>query len=133
MGRRMGSCVGSCLDSSGIPILQQTPSELKTSSAVPPSSCGTISRIRLLPNPDWAGAVTCGPPLSRHSMVTFEAPPPLAEGASQLTETSPPGLDKAPYFAAFVTSSWITMATTCVVAAPSRMFGPVIRALASVA
>ena len=88
--------------------------------------------MRLVPNPNWVGAATDVLPVSRHMTVNF-AVELQVDGFSQVTDTWPPGIDSAPYFAAFVTSSWSTIASACVVAAVSIMSGPPMLAFASVA
>ena len=69
--------------------------------------------MRVVPYPYWLAAATGGPPSSRHTIISFAAASPFGR-RSQLTDTWPPGVDSAPYFAAFVTSSWSTIASAWV-------------------
>jgi hypothetical protein len=73
----------------------------------------------------WSAKVeagTAGPPISRHAIDRFAAS--LPSPWFQFTSARPCGVDSAPYFAAFVTSSCSTIASTWVAATGSAIFGP---------
>src|SRR5215813_13022470 len=72
---------------------------------------GNEVRITLVPYPSCAGTTAGGPPLSCHSIKSSGSGLPLRR-RSQRTDTLPFAVDSAPYFAALVTSSWSTIATT---------------------
>src|SRR5262245_39104749 len=80
-------------------------------------------RITVVPYPGWVGALTAGPPLSRHSSLSFVGTPP-SHSLYQRTDTWPPGAESAPYLAAFVVSSCSTMAIASVAPAGSLAEGP---------
>src|SRR5262249_39650917 len=98
--------------SRGISMLQQTPLDANARSTEPPNSCGMRSRMMLTPYLQSGEAATAGPPTSRHAIDRFAAfsPGPWF----QFTSTRPCGVDSAPYFAAFVTNSCSTIASTWV-------------------
>src|SRR5262249_54221382 len=114
--------IGDGLESIGISILQQTPPDANARSTEPPSSCGMRSRMILMPYLHSGEAATAGPPISRHAIDRFAAS--LPGPRFQFTSPRPRGGDSAPYFAAFVTSSCSTIASTWVAAAGSAIFGP---------
>ena len=111
-------------------MLQQTPLDANARSTEPPNSCGMSSRMMPTPYLQSGEAATVGPPISRHAIDRFAAS--LPSPWFQFTSTRPCGVDSAPYFAAFVTSSCSTIASTWVAATGSAMFGPLIVVFASV-
>ena len=67
-------------------------------------------------------AATAGPPTSHHAIDRFAAS--SAGSRFQFTSTRPCGVDRAPYFAAFVANSCSTIASVWVTATGSVIFGP---------
>src|SRR5260221_10265852 len=66
-------------------------------------------RMMLTPYLQSGEAATVGPPISRHHIIRLAASPSAPRFHS--TSTRPCGVDSAPYFAAFVTSSFSTVAS----------------------
>ena len=71
-------------------------------STLPPSSYGIRSQITLVPYPRRVGALTGGPPISRHWIVSIGCELPLDQHP-QCTQIRPWGVDSAPYLAELVT------------------------------
>ena len=72
----------------------------------------------LVPNPRDTGFSTGGPPVSTHMILRRPA------WSSQLTDSRPDSVDRAPYFAELVTSSCSASATVWAVAGSSWISGP---------
>jgi hypothetical protein len=92
------------LESIGISILQQTPSDANARSTEPPGSCGMRLGMMLTLDLQLGEVATAGPPISRHDINSSSSPGPRF----QFTSTRPCGVDSAPYFAAFVANSLST-------------------------
>src|SRR5215467_8516609 len=87
----------------------RAPSGGNTRSTVPSNSYGIRSRIVLVPYPELLGAPTTGPPISCHSNTRSERGRPFTRRSHRI-DTRPFLVESAPYFAALVASSWITIA-----------------------
>jgi hypothetical protein len=67
-----------------------------------PWNCRAPDRRSVVPNPSRVGGVGSGPPLSTQSSVSWP------ETSVHAISIHPSGLERAPYFTAFVVSSWTT-------------------------
>src|SRR5215475_12620836 len=99
-----------------------TPVVEKDSSALPSDSYARTLFSSIVPKPVRDGGFTAGPPFSRHVKSTSVG---FAAGfATQEIATRPVSIDRAPYFAAFVTSSWNARASVIAVLELSHIVGP---------
>src|SRR5262249_60738987 len=104
------------------PTAHPPPSVHKQCAPAPPLGWGLFALLGFVLSPFWPAVPPGAPPLSRHSISTRLASP--STGWCQFTATCPLGLDSAPYFTAFVTSSRRAMATACVTVGVSVTSGP---------
>src|SRR5262249_40499607 len=81
------------------------------------------SRITDVPYPEALGLVAGGPPVSLHSSTSLRLKLPL-RCLRHRTDTWPLLLDRAPYLAALVASSWSTIETACVASGTTTISGP---------
>src|SRR5215831_8172535 len=102
--------------------LNSTPDVGKDRSALPSASKARTLSSSIDPNPLRDGGLTDGPPLSRHVKSTSVGF--IAGFATQEIATRPVSIDSAPYFAAFVTSSWNARASVIAVLELSQRLGP---------
>src|SRR5215813_11167522 len=121
-GCRATAQVNLTLSERGSLKLNSTPDAGKDSSALPSASKARTLFSSIDPKPVRDGGFTAGPALSRHVKSTSVG---LAAGlASQEILTRPVSIDSAPYFAAFVTSSWNARARVIAVLELSQRLGP---------
>jgi hypothetical protein len=84
---------------------------------------------RVVPKPMRWGGANRGPPRSCQRNSSLGSSP--SSSTDQRISSVPPGVESAPYLAAFVHSSWMTSAKPCVAFGVSRIGGPSIEARAT--